>query len=179
VVAPGVYSNPYYSPYAGVYRTPYGSVPVYTSPYTAPYAYSNLSSSVPTPIGANQFGLTYGNGKLRLWRASSGYYYPWVGGYAYPSYPIFITPPGATAAAPASPPISTIVSDLDDYLDKAKKDGKVSSGDFTSLKRRASDLLSKEKSLAYEQGGLDADQEAEIRRDVDELSGEVARRVQP
>jgi hypothetical protein len=185
-VAPGVYNNPYYSPYVspyqGTYRTPYGSTPVYSAPYvySSPYGYSNLSGSVPTPIGGNQFGITYGNGSLRLWRAPSGYYYPWVGGYNYNAYPIFVTPPGAASSTATSPPISTVVSDLGQYLDSAKKDGKIADGDFLSLKRRGSDLLSKEKSLAYEAGGsLDADQEAEIRRDVDELSGEVARHVRP
>jgi hypothetical protein len=181
--APGVYNNPYYSsPYpAGVYRTPYGTTPVYGAPYVpaTPYGYSNLAGGVPTPIGGNLFGITYGNGNLKFWRAPSGYYYPWVGGYNYSAYPILITPPGAASSAPAAPPISTVVSDLNGYLDDAKKNGKISQGDFMSLKRRGSDLLSKEKSLAYEQGGLDADQEADIRRDVEELSGEVARRVQP
>lgn len=192
-VAPGVYSNPYYvpnnpyyqqyaSPYQGVYRTPYGGAAVYSSPYTyaTPYANTNLYSGLPTPIGGNLFGIRYGNGNIRLWRAPSGYYYPWVGGYNYPGYPIFITPPGAANASATSPPISTVVSDLNEYLDTAKKNGKIDSGDFLSLKRRGNDLLSKEKSLAYEGGGsLDADQEADIRRDVDELSGEVARRVRP
>ena len=183
---PGVYNSPYYSPYAspyagGVYRTPYGTT-VYGAPYVpaAPYGYSNLAGGMPTPMGGNLYGIAYGRGNLKVWRAPSGYYYPWVGGYNYAAYPIFVTPPGAANSAPAAPPIGTVVSDLDGYLDDAKKNGKIGSGDFISLKRRGSDLLSKEKSLAYEEGGsLDADQEADIRRDLEELSAEVARRVQP
>jgi hypothetical protein len=159
--------NPYYrSPYSYGYRTPYG------------YGVNPVNAF--QPYGSDYYGLAFGGRDLRFWRASSGYYYPWVPGFGYTTYPIFMVPQGQSNPAAALPPISVLVNDLGDYLDKAKEKGKVSDNDFLSLKRRANDLLSKEKSLAYEAGGsLDADQEADIRRDVDELSGEVARRVRP
>jgi hypothetical protein len=156
----------------GYYRSPYN--------YSTPYGYNAAVAPGFQPYGANQYGLTYNGRNFRLWRAESGYYYPWVAGYGYNAYPIFVVPQGQTNPSAVLPPISVVVNDLGDYLDKAKEKGKVTDNDFISLKRRAGDLLSKEKSLAYEAGGsLEPDQEADIRRDVDELSGEVARRVRP
>ncbi|PWT95323.1 MAG: hypothetical protein C5B53_11560 [Candidatus Melainabacteria bacterium] len=173
---PYPFGNPYGNPY--VYGNPYG----YRSPYgyQAPLGYTAPIAGGFQPYGGNCYGLSFNGRDMRLWRSQSGYYYPWVAGYAYNTYPIFYIPQGQTNPAAVLPPVSVVVSDLDDYLDKAKEKGKVSDNDFLSLKRRAHDLLSKEKSLAYEAGGsLDPDQEADIRRDVDELSGEVARRVRP
>jgi hypothetical protein len=183
--------NAYPNPYYGNPYSPYGGSPyVYGSPggfYRSPYGYQaplSYYNSVPItgfqPYGGSYYGLAFNGRDVRLWRAQSGYYYPWVAGYTYNTYPIFYVPQGQTNPSAVLPPISVVVSDLDDYLDKAKEKGKVSDNDFLSLKRRANDLLSKEKSLAYEGGGsLDPDQEADIRRDVDELSGEIARRVRP
>jgi hypothetical protein len=196
----GGHANPGYTlnPSTGnVYSvtTPYGSTPYYF-PNGSPYGYRSPQSyinpygginpygyyqPVPgfVPYGGSYYGVTIGGNNLHFWRAPSGYYYPWVGGYAYNSYPIYVVPPGQNNPMATLPPISTVVSDLDNYLDKAKETGKIDQGDFTSLKRRANDLLSKEKSIAYESGGLDQDQEADLRRDLDGLSSEVARRVRP
>lgn len=185
----GGYANPYAvqpfgNPYMGnPYMYQQRGVPYYHSPYggyATPYGYTGGVIPAFQPYGGNCYGVNFNGANLRLWRSTSGYYYPWVPGYNYNTFPIFIVPQGQTNPAPALPPISVLVTDLNDYLDKAKEKGKVSDSDFTSLKRRASDLLSKEKSLAYAAGGqLDPDQESDIRRDVDQLSGEVARRVRP
>jgi hypothetical protein len=176
---PGV--NYGYNPYAPRTVMPYG-VPYQYGGGVSPYGVYNgvPINSAPQLIGGGYYGLNLGGTSLHVWRAPSGYYYPWAGGYGYSSYPIFVVPPGSTSPTQTLPPISTIVSDLDEYLDKAKEKGKIDEDNFVSLKRRANDLLSKEKSLSYEAGGtLDPDQESDIRRDVDELSGEVARRVKP
>jgi hypothetical protein len=184
------YGNPYYqAPYGGgyinngypgnpyVYGRPGG---YYRTPFTTPTGSYGGAGAAFQPFGGGYYGLPYNGANVQLWRANSGYYYPWVAGYTYNTYPIFMVPQGQANPAMVMPPVSVLVGDLNDYLDKAKDKGKVSDPDFLSLTRRANDLLSKEKSLAYEGGGsLDAEQEAEIRRDVDELSGEVARRVRP
>jgi len=174
------------APYAGtpyIYQpaTPYS---YYRSPYNyvSPYNYYGGIPAAPLqPYGGGLYNLSFNGRALRLWRSTSGYYYPWVGGYNYTGgYPIFIVPSGQENPAPTLPPMRVLFSDLNDYLDQAKEKGKISESNYESLKRRANDLLSKEKSLAYEEGGsIDPDQEADIRRDVEELSGEVARHVQP
>jgi hypothetical protein len=89
-----------------------------------------------------------------------------------------VVPPNSTAPSQTRPPISTVIGDLDNYLDTAKANGKINAADYQHLHLRASDLLSKEKSLTYEEGGvLDPDSEADIRKDVEGLSAEVAHRV--
>lgn len=86
---------------------------------------------------------------------------------------------GSSSPQPAQPPLSTIFSDTLKYLDEQKAAGKISEADFTHLKQRCLDLLSKERSLRYETGSLDATQEASIRSDVDALGAEIAQRVKP
>jgi hypothetical protein len=183
------YTNPYANPYNNPYSNPYSN-PV-NNPYASPYfGYGNGLQGgyysrgggygVPQLINGNTYSFNVSGAPLNFWHAPSGYYYPWMGGYHYTQYPIFVYGGGGAGATQTLPPLSTIFSDLNDYLDKAKKDGKVDQTEYEHLKRRASDLLSKENSLAYEAGGtIDASQEAEIRRDVEGLSSEVARSVRP
>jgi hypothetical protein len=181
------YANPYSNPYANPYTNPYANP--YGHPYASPYfgygnglqgTYSRGGYGIPQLIGGNTYSFNVAGAPLNFWRAPSGYYYPWMGGYNYTQYPIFVYNGQQNGASQALPPLSTIFSDLNDYLDKAKKEGKVGETEYEHLKRRASDLLSKENSLAYESGGtIDPSQEAEIRRDVEGLSAEVARSVRP
>ena len=161
----GGYTNPYYPTYQGRYNVGGISTPVYSPPQL---------------IRDNCYGINSGGMPGQFWRAPSGFYYPWVGGYHYTNYPIYVVPPNNGAPRQTLPPVSTVISDLDSYLDKAKANGKISAGDFQTLRLRANDLLSREKAVTYEEGGvIDADSEAEIRRDVEGLSAEVAHRVQP
>lgn len=178
----GTYYNPYNNPY---YYHPGGAVyGGYTySGYVGRYNIGGVTVPVygsPQLIAGDYYGMNVGGAPYQFWRAPSGFYYPWVGGYAYNSYPIYAISPDNNTPRQTLPPVSTVISDLDKYLDSAKKNDKITSGDYQSLRQRASDLLSKEKSLAYEEGGtINPDQEDEIRQDVDELSAEVAHRVQP
>jgi hypothetical protein len=182
------FNNPYGNPYMNPYGNPYASP--YANPYTSPYYgygnglqgghYGRSFFGVPQLVNGNTYSFNMGGAPVNFWRAPSGYYYPWMGGYSYTQYPIFIYNGQANGASQTLPPLSTIFSDLNDYLDKAKKDGKIDEIQYEHLKRRASDLLTKENSLAYEAGGtIDSGQESEIRRDVEGLSAEVARSVRP
>ncbi|CAM6006265.1 unnamed protein product [Sphagnum balticum] len=139
--------------------------------------YPNLNVGVPSLINGNYYGLNYGGNLNNYYRSSSGYYYPWVGGTSYSSYPIFYSQSVSASPVAQLPPLSTMFADLNDYLDQEKKADKLSDTDYEHLKRRATDLLSKEKSLAYESGGLDTTQETDLRRDIEQLSAEVAERV--
>lgn len=195
--SPLIYGNPYggYSPYGNPYAgSPYGSNPLYNpigsygySPWVNrlgnPYAYNGVpinSFGAPVSMGNGFFGLTTNGRSLNFWKAPSGYYYPWTYGYGS-SYtaPIVVINSGSSSPQPAQPPLSTIFSDTLKYLDEQKAAGKISEADFTHLKQRCLDLLSKERSLRYETGGLDATQEASIRSDVDALGAEIAQRVKP
>jgi len=171
-----VYNNPYNTVYGG-----YGN-PYYPT-YQGRYNFGGISTPVygpPQLIHDNFYGINAGGTPAQFWRAPSGFYYPWVGGYRYTNYPIYVVPPNNGTPRQTVPPISTVISDLDSYLEKAKENGKVSAGDYQTLRLRANDLLSREKAVTYEEGGvIDPDSEAEIRRDVEGLSAEIAHRVKP
>ena len=182
----------YGNPYAG---SPYGSNPLYNpaggygynpwvNRYGSPYAYNGVpisSFGAPVSVGNGFFNLSSNGRNFNFWKAPSGYYYPWTAGYGS-SYtaPIVILNNGSSAPQPSQPPLSTMFSDTLKYLDDQKAAGKISDADFTHLKQRALDLLSKERSLRNAAGGtLDQSQEQSIRGDVDSLGGEIARRVKP
>ncbi len=182
----------YGNPYAG---SPYGSNPLYNpaggygynpwvNRYGSPYAYNGVpinSFGAPVSVGNGFFNLSSNGRNFNFWKAPSGYYYPWTAGYGQ-SYtaPIVILNNGSSAPQPSQPPLSTMFSDTLKYLDDQKAAGKISDVDFTHLKQRALDLLSKERSLRTAAGGsLDQSQEQSIRNDVDSLGGEIAQRVKP
>ncbi len=180
-VMPGILNpNPttYYNGYPvnSMYGYPVNSI------YSNPYAYSYPTFGVPQSMYGNYFGVSCGRLNLTMWKAPSGYYYPWCGGatgygYSYP-IPIMYTNAGASNPTPALPAMSVIFSDLTKYLDEAHTDHRIAEDAFIHLKRRVQDLQSKEKMMRNAgDGALDSDMEAEIRRDLDQLGSEVSRRV--
>lgn len=179
-MVPNPYAYPYspYSPYSPYGNTPYGYSPV--RPYGGVYSpYPTSGYGIPQSIGGNFFGINAGGATINMWRAPSGYYYPWYAS-AMPmsNAPIVIVQNGSTQAS--EPPLSTQFTDMFKYLDEQKEKGKLSEGEFTHLKQRALDLMSKERDLRTQgSGSLDAEQEREIRADVSSLGGEIARKVKP
>lgn len=179
--------NPYgISPYNPYGVQPYGMVPragfgvnPYMNPYANPYA-GYPAMGMPVPINGGYFGINIGNSRLNVWKAPSGYYYPWLprpAGFGYAA-PIVIINQGAQNPTPAQPPLTTIFGDLNKFLDDAKSKSKISEADYNHLKLRASDLQKKERSLARAGGGsLDESSEQDLRKDVDKLGEEVAYRV--
>lgn len=188
----GYGANPYFNPYTnpyGVnpYANPYGVNPYYGGGGLVPSAGYGLNPyggyptmGMPVPINGGNFGINIGNSRLNVWKAPSGYYYPWlprpVGlGYAAPT---IIINQGAQNPTPALPPLTTIFGDMNKFLDDAKSKGKISEADYNHLKLRASDLQKKERSLATGNGGtLEQNAEEQLRKDVDKLGEEVAYRV--
>jgi hypothetical protein len=177
------YANPYYAnPYANPYGNPYGTSPYYGYGNGVPGGYYPRLPvyGAPQLINGNFYNFNVGGGTMSLWRAPSGYYYPWMGGYNYTQYPIYIYNGTSSTPTESQPPLSTVFSDLNEYLDQAKKSGKIDENQYKHLKQRASDLIVKENSQAYENGGTaDPSQESDMRRDVEGLSAEVARAVRP
>jgi hypothetical protein len=194
--APTQQTNPYGNPYASPYGvTPYNPYNPYGNPYGYnPYRGAGLvpntgfgvvnpyaglpAMGMPVPINGGYFGINIGNARLNVWKAPSGYYYPWLPrpvGFGYQA-PIVIVNQGSTT--PAAPALTTIFGDMNKFLDEAKTKGKVSEADYNHLKLRASDLQKKERSLATANGGsLQKDDEEQLRKDVDKLGEEVAYRV--
>lgn len=186
---PQGFVNPYGNPYVNPYAVPYGANPY--NPYGGglvpntgfgvynPYA-GYPAMGMPVPINGGYFGINIGNARLNVWKAPSGYYYPWLprpAGFAY-APPIVVINQGAQNPTPAQPPLTTIFGDMNKFLDDAKSKGKITESDYNHLKLRASDLQKKERSLALGNGGsLDPNAEEQLRKDVDKLGEEVAYRV--
>jgi len=138
-------------------RAPVGYAPAYSVPQAT--AAGNYI------INANQF-----------WRSESGYYYPWVNNSAYGQ--IIYAPQANQAPTAQTPPLSTVFADLLKYLDEKKTQGVISLSDYQHLRRRATDLQTKYFNLrTAAEGVIDEHDEAQMRRDVDELGAEVAKSV--
>jgi hypothetical protein len=150
VLAPSGY-NP------GFVNRSVGYVPAYSVPQST--AAGNYI------INANQF-----------WRSESGYYYPWLNNSAYGQ--IIYAPQVNQAPVAQAPPLSTIFADLLKYIDEKKAQGLLSLSDYKHLRRRATDLQTKYFDLRTAgEGSIDEHDEAQIRRDLDELGAEVAKSV--
>jgi hypothetical protein len=151
------------------------------NPYGSPYAYSNFG--VPSPYGvAGQgfYNIAVGGNNLRFWRSPSGYYYPWVTPFTGYGSPIVYVPVAGQSAQQALPPISTVCADLLNYLDQQKEKGNISQGDYDHLKRRTTDLRNKDRDLrTASNGAIDPQDEAIMRKDIETLGAEVARRIVP
>lgn len=193
-LTPRQYSGPQgFVPYGNPYMNPYG-IPYGVNPYN-PYGGGLVPNSglgvynpyagypamgMPVPINGGYFGINIGNARLNVWKAPSGYYYPWLprpAGFGY-APPIVVINQGAQNPTPAQPPLTTIFGDMNKFLDDAKAKGKINDSDYNHLKLRASDLQKKERSLAMGNGGtLDPNAEEQLRKDVDKLGEEVAYRV--
>lgn len=180
--------NPYGYPGVSPYISPYVSPYSYGLPNTLNYGTYNLtpglgvslpSFGLPQALGGSYFGINTGGTSFRVWQAPSGYYYPWCGAYSLGyQAPIIYVAPGSSSPTPAQPPLSTIFSDLDKFLEESRQKDKLNIIDYNHLKLRARDLQSKERSLRIGGGGsLDPGVEADLRKDIDQLSQEVARRV--
>lgn len=176
--------NPYnvnpYNPYNVNPYNPYNAGLVPSAGYGVnPYA-GYPAMGMPVPINGGYFGINIGNSRLNVWKAPSGYYYPWLprpAGFGYQA-PIVIINQGQQNPTPAQPPLTTIFSDMNKFLDDAKSKGNISEADYNHLKLRASDLQKKERSLAIANGGsLEQNAEELLRKDVDKLGEEVAYRV--
>ncbi len=161
-------THPYYNRITGGFGPyPTGTVtpvyPVYGAPYAVPGGYFD------TRVGGVNF---------RMWRAPSGYYYPWAQyGVSYPYIPpTIIVQQGTTA--PAEPPVSTIFEDMDRFLTERKE--KFSADDYLHLSRRLNDLSRKWQNINMATGGaVHSRDETIMRWDLGKLGEEIARRVRP
>lgn len=160
--APNAYAPGY--PAYGYGATGYG-LPIYGAPVQGAGGYF-------------QFGRGTGRGAF-YWKSPSGYYYPWGGAAAYgATAPIIIVQQGESKVA--QPPISDMYKDIRAYLEEQNTKSKFLAEDYNHLSRRLRDIMQKESLLANRNGGsLDSVDEESIRKDLNMLSGDIARRVKP
>lgn len=153
--------------------------PIFGAPYgTAGYLPN------PIPMGGGNVNFKIGGVNLNMWQAPSGYYYPYCpgrcAGYAGGGYinTIYIAPNTQDPPVAKQPPLSVQFSDTLKFLEDALKDSKLSQSDYDRLLRRTKDIQKKERSYRIAQGGvLDSEVEAEVRRDMDNLTNEITNRV--
>ncbi len=163
------YAVPQYAPTGFIVNPAFGGAP-YGVPGYIP---------APVPCGGGNVSFRLGGINAQFWRAPSGYYYPFNSFYnPFQVNTIYIDPSSQEPPVAKSPPLSVQFSDTYKFLDDVKKDQKISDSDYERLKRRATDIQSKERSLRIAQGGsLDNDYQTEIRRDLDNLANEIIGRV--
>ncbi len=156
----------------GAFLSPYGQ-PIVLNPLV-PYIWP---ASRPQFTGGAAFTCRIGNFNCNFWKGNSGYYYPFLSNSFLYAPIIFIDPSASTPQAKLPPPAIQL-TDILKYLDDSMKDKKVADAHYKHLKQRAIDLQRKERSMRIAQGGeLDADSEAEIRRDLDGLAKEMSEHV--
>jgi hypothetical protein len=131
----------------------------------------------PQFTGGAAFTCRIGNINCNFWKGNSGYYYPFLSNSFLYAPIIFIDSSSSTPLAKLPPPAIQLTDTLK-YLDDSLKDKKVADAHYKHLKQRAIDLQRKERSMRIAQGGeLDADSEAEIRRDLEGLAKEMSEHV--
>lgn len=164
--------------YRGV--TPYNYSP-YGNPYAQGYGYPGYpySYGVPTALSNGLFSIGLGNMRVNMWRAPSGYYYPWYGVPTGVSQTTVLYAPNASSApTPQQPPITTVVSDMTKFLDEAHSKSQVSDADYEHLRRRVVDLQSHYRDLyAQSNGNVEQQDEQQIRTDLNSVSMEIIERV--
>jgi|AGTN01.1.fsa_nt_gi hypothetical protein len=171
---PNYYNN--YNP-----ANPYNPYARTSGFYTPPYLGVNYPAfGVPQAIGGGFFRIPSGQTMLPMWQAPSGYYYPWAfrpRNFVY-AYPLPILVIQNQNPEPALPPLSVVFTDMTKYLDENKKDKKITEYDYGGMIRRVKDLQSKERTLRIAaSGSLDPADEAQIRRDLDQVGSELSWRV--
>ncbi len=165
----------------GSYVNPYQSTTGFYNPTVGNINYPSFGTPVNT--GGSYYRIPSGSSQLPMWRAPSGYYYPWCPrpsgfAYAYPMPVLIIDNRQNTSPAPALPPISTMMTDMEKYLDDSKKDGKITERDYTNMARRVKDLKSKERTMRIAgSGSLDPSDETQLRTDLDQVGSELTWRL--
>lgn len=152
--------------------------------YSNPYAPACPAYPAPVPMAGGYFRFGTLGASCGYWRSPSGYYYPWcpqiyTGGVVYSGpAPVFTVQQGV--ATQARPVLSAVFSDMRQFLEDSRSKDKLSVNDYTHLMQRLNDLMSKQSQLSAAGGGImDPSDEEAIRRDLDLLSGEISRALQP
>jgi hypothetical protein len=146
-----------------------GGATVY--PFGSPYV-------TPVGIGNGLYSFNGGGLTANMWRARSGYYYPWGAGINPFSQTIYVDQSGSRAQTVAQQPLSMQFTDMNQFLDDSHKNGKLTDSDYLSMKQRLKDIHSKERSYRIAGDGyLEDGYDAEIRQDLKEFSKLMVERI--
>lgn len=143
-----------------------------------PYVARRVKYVDPHRISGGLYSVKSNGIELKLWKAPSGYYYPWVHGQAFYPYNPSVVSINHGAAACAEPPLRVIINDMNLFLADAHDQGRLTREEYLHLSGRLKDLKGMWKSLRLRSGGMvDLKDEASIRRRLMQLSEEIAVRL--
>jgi len=152
------------------YYTPFGSV-------TTPLGVPGFSQPVPFGYGRGYYTIATPKATYHFWRAPSGYYYPFYHGTFFP-YGYGANMYNQGTLQPSKPSLDVVIEDMSKFLQQAKTEGKLKDTDYAQLNKRLNDLISKTKSVRFNEGGtLSAGSEDDLRADFDHLSKEISFRL--
>jgi hypothetical protein len=178
------FNNQYATPYGTTFGNPYayGNYPganVYNNgfgpriyPFGNPYV-------APVALGNGLYSFNGGGVSANLWRAPSGYYYPWgVGANPYGNIVYVDQSGGKSQTVVQQPPLSMQFTDMNQFLDDAFKNGKISESDYKSMKQRLKDIQGKERSYRIAGDGyLEDSADAEIRQNLKDFAKLMTERI--
>lgn len=169
-LAPGQFFY-YNNPGVGYYRT-------------NPSASQFPAFPAPVSLGGGYYQLGGLTSRLGYWRAPSGYYYPWCPTVYMPGLtyshgsPIYTITQGIPA--PTQPPVGSILADMRQFIEDAKAKKQLDQTNYENVFHRLNDITARASELSAKNGGaLNPTDESEIRKQIDLLSAELARSLNP
>ena len=181
----GIGGGPIYGGYA---NSTLGQFGYYNSPGLGYYASTPYSSDYPTypapvALGDNYYRFGGLSARLGYWRAPSGFYYPWcppvyLPGLAFPTNPpIYMMDQGSITEA--QPPISMFISDMRTYIDTVRLKHQLDQSAYEHLSNSLNLMAARSAQIANSGGNLDPSNEDATRRELQLLSTEISRSLNP
>jgi hypothetical protein len=140
--------------------------------------------ALPIPLGGGYYQLGGLTERLGYWRAPSGYYYPWcppiyMPGVAYsPAAAIYQIQQGLLT--PTQPSVGAMISDMRTFIENAKEKGQLDESNYENFFRRVNDLSARASDLSAKNGGmLNITDDRSMRKEIDHLSADIARSLNP
>jgi hypothetical protein len=140
--------------------------------------------SAPISLGGGYYQLGGLTERLGYWRAASGYYYPWfpavyMPGVAYGPNEVIYSVQGGQLA-PTQPPVGSVLSDMRQFVEQAHEKNQLDQTNYENMFRRVNDLTARASEFSAKNGGtLTAADEQQIRKEIDLLSADLARALNP
>ncbi|MBI1270723.1 hypothetical protein GC174_09840 [bacterium] len=155
----------------------------FSNPYQSTAA-GYPSFGMPQDVGNGFYSVKAGSVALPMWKAPSGYLYPWAPrpesfSYAYPM-PVLAVSKINQSTAPAVPPLAVEIQDLGNYLEKAKLEKRMAEADISRLSAKIAEIKEKERALRVAGfGNIDPSDEAQMRRELQQIGSECSSKTKP
>lgn len=166
-----------------------GSGSTGSNPYkrTAGFGFSNPYKSsvnhpsfgIPIDQGGGYFAVPSGGKSIPMWKAPSGYLYPWAPGPRNASLgyalPVLVVSKQSAAATPAAPPLSVVIQDLENYMGTDKVKAKLAAEELSTIKTNVDEIKNRERTLRITgHGTLNPGDEALMRREISRVGKNLA-----